>query len=118
METRESRREIGYEAMLAAGRTRWRAGERVRVYRQAGGGGALVEEPEDGSVRDAGVASPGDPTDYDVEYYARLLRESFAARLARAFTPEDFETVFSDPMQPSLFAERIGEVRPILQTIG
>ena len=33
LETRDSRRELSYEAMLASGRTTWSVGERVRVYR-------------------------------------------------------------------------------------
>ena len=35
------------------------------------------------------TAGATDPRDYDVEHYVRVLRENFAARLARAFTPED-----------------------------
>jgi hypothetical protein len=42
--------------------------------------------------------------DYDVEHYVRLLRDSYASRLARAFTAQDFEAVFADPEQPSLFS--------------
>ena len=52
---------------------------------------------------DDGSASTRTARDYDVEHYARLLRDTFAARLARAFTPEDFEAVFADPDQMSLF---------------
>ena len=29
-----------------------------------------------------------DPRDYDVEWYVRLLRETYAARMIRAFTVE------------------------------
>src|SRR5205085_3770705 len=36
--TREGRRELAYEAMLAAGRTTWSAGERARIYRTRTGG--------------------------------------------------------------------------------
>ena len=38
--TRESRRELSYEALLANGRTSWTSGERVRVYRTQSGRGA------------------------------------------------------------------------------
>jgi DNA polymerase I len=44
----------------------------------------------------------------------RLLRETFAARLARALDPEDFAAVFADPQQPSLFGSSLEQARPIL----
>ena len=101
--TRANRKEMAYEALLASGRTRWSAGDRVRVYRAIGGRPALLPENE----ADA-------PHDYDIHHYVRQLRETFAARLARAFTPDDFATLFSDPDQPSLFAPPIESIRPIL----
>ena len=52
--------------------------------------------------------------DYDTGYYVRLLRETFASRLARAFTPDDFARVFADPGQPSLFDRDISAIRPVL----
>ncbi|MEP6864391.1 MAG: DNA polymerase domain-containing protein [Deltaproteobacteria bacterium] len=100
---REARRELTYEALLAAGRTVWTVGERVRVYRTAGGGAGLIDED---AVDDA--------RDYDVEHYVRLLRETFASRLARAFEPDDFATLFDDPDQLTLFAKPIASIRPIL----
>jgi DNA polymerase elongation subunit (family B) len=107
-ETREKRREFAYEALLASGRTHWRVGERVRVYRTQGGGGAVVPSPDD--------AAPGsaDPRDYDVDHYGRVLRDTFAARLARALTPGDFAVVFGDPDQLSLFTPSTADMRPVL----
>ena len=87
LSTRESRRELPYEAMLAKGRTSWSVGDRIRVYRTKSGSGGVIEEAEGESV-----ATGKDARDYDVEHYARLLRETFAARLVRAFTPADYET--------------------------
>jgi hypothetical protein len=55
-----------------------------------------------------------DPRDYDVEYYVRLLRETFAARLARALEPEVFAEVFADPRQLGLFTRSLELARPIL----
>src|SRR5260370_337748 len=60
--SRESRRELQYEAMLASGSKTWRAGDRVRVYRARGGIGGVVAEPGE-----SGAAHP-DPRDYDVEW--------------------------------------------------
>jgi DNA polymerase elongation subunit (family B) len=112
LETREERRELPYEAMLAAGRRRWSTGERVRVYRTRTSAG-VVEEPDEDEEAIAGE----DPRDYDVRHYARVLREIFAARLERAFTPEDFAAVFADPGQLSLFAPAIESVRPVLNEV-
>ena len=113
LETRDTRRELTYEAMLASGRTRWSVGERVRVYRTSGGYGRVVEELGDS-------ATSGEDTnrrDYAVDHYVRLLRDTFAARLARAFTPADFATVFADPDQPSLFPAVPEPIRTILTTL-
>jgi DNA polymerase elongation subunit (family B) len=107
-ETRDARRELAYEALLASGRTAWRVGERVRVYRTQGGGAAVVPSADDAP------SAADDPRDYDVEHYARVLRASFAVRLARALAPDDFETVFASPDQLSLFAPPTGAMRPVL----
>jgi DNA polymerase I len=108
-ETRETRRELPYEAMLASGRTHWRAGERVRVYRTRAGTGAVAPSTDEDP-------SAHDPRDYDVEHYARVLRDNFAARLARALTPADFAVVFAAPDQLSLFTPSTESIRPILDT--
>ncbi len=109
--TRESRRELAYEALLSSGRAGWHVGERVRVYRTTGGAAALVEETEHADPH------AHDRRDYDVEHYARVLRSNYASRLARAFTPEDLETLLADPIQPSLFAASALEVRTILREV-
>ncbi len=44
----------------------------------------------------------------------RILREMYAARLARAFTAEDFATVFAEPDQLSLFPASIGSIHSVL----
>jgi DNA polymerase elongation subunit (family B) len=106
---RRSRREAAYEAMLQAGRDHWEVGTQVKVYRAARGKLALLQE---GSDEDPGQDETA--RDYDVSYYVRLLRETFAARLARAFSSEDFATLTGDPEQPSLFAPPIESIRPLL----
>jgi DNA polymerase elongation subunit (family B) len=109
-ESRDKRHEFAYEAVLASGRTAWRAGERVRVYRTQNGAGAVVA-----STREEAALAP-DPRDYDVDHYARVLRDTFAARLARALAPADFAAVFASPDQLSLFAPSTAEMRPVLDT--
>ena len=100
---REHRREAMYEAMLASGRDDWRVGERVRVYR-ARAGWTIVPEDED-------------PRDYVIEHYVRGLRVNYASRLARALTIDDFESLFEDPDQPSLFPVDFARLRPILTSL-
>lgn len=116
---RVRRRELSYEAMLAAGRSTWAVGTRVRIYRATQGRAGLVPTPDSDELEEGGAvgrvgAAEEDPRDYDAEFYVRLLRQTFASRLARALSPEDFAAVFADPGQPSLFAPSLAQVRPIL----
>lgn len=110
--TRETRRELPYEAMLARGRTSWSIGDRIRVYRQRSGAGGVIEESDDES------AAPESSLlrDYDGDHYARVLRETYAARLERAFTPGDYEALFADPDQASLFTPPIAAIRTLLHS--
>lgn len=108
---RGARRELAYEALLAAGRSEWRPGDRVHVYRDQWGRARLApDESSTGPQRD--------PRDYDVDHYQRLLRETFAARLARGLSPEDFAAVFADVEQQHLFARSLEAARPVLTTTG
>jgi DNA polymerase elongation subunit (family B) len=104
--SRTTRRESAYEALLAAGQATWRVGDRVRVYRKQNGEGAAVASSDD--------APTPDPRDYDVDHYVRLLRSTYAERLARAFAPEDFGVVFADADQLTMFSPPIQAIRPIL----
>ncbi|HEX4453251.1 MAG TPA: DNA polymerase domain-containing protein [Kofleriaceae bacterium] len=110
-QTRESRRELSYEAMLAAGRTTWSAGDRVHVYRAvAERSGVLAERSDVPDLDD-------DRRDYDIEHYVRVLHDTYASRLARAFEPDDFAALFDDPDQLLLFAKPVSTIRPILRAI-
>ena len=112
LDSREQRRELPYEAMLASGRGSWSAGDRVRVYRTRTGDGAVVDESDDVGSSPEAV----ERRDYDIEHYVRVLRDTFAVRLARAFTAYDFSSVFADPDQPSLFSEPLDSVRTVLRS--
>ena len=109
-DSRETRRELTYEALLASGRTGWSIGDRIRVYRTKSGSGGVIEEPEDG----AAAIQNSSLRDYDVDHYARVLRETYAARLVSAFTPEDYEALLADPEQLSLFMPPIATLRTVL----
>jgi hypothetical protein len=118
-------------------------GDRVRVYRATGGrpvlwlggdaGGKDADEAASGGHLTTDPASTRealegdrhgddlrsrDPRNYDVTYYARQLRDTFATRLVRAFTADDFERVFADPEQPSLFDTSLAGTRPILTVLA
>ena len=106
------RRELPYEAMLASGRDgveRRRSRSRVSHGRRARRASCDPDET---------WTETTEPRDYDVEHYVRLLRETFAARLARAFTPADFDAVFADPDQLSLLPPSFETMRPILTRLG
>ena len=107
--TRAKRREIPYEALLSAGRTSWSVGDRIRVYRKQNGEYGLLTLHEDESA-------DKDPRDYSVDHYVRLLHTTYAQRMARAFTPLDFTTVFADADQFSIFQPSIESVRTVLTT--
>ena len=111
--SRARHRELSYEALLGNGRNEWFKGERIRVYRARRGRAGLLPDDEE---QTASLAN--DPRDYDVGFYLRVLRDTFAARLARAFTAEDFAAVFEDPEQPSLFSRSIASIRPILTELS
>ncbi|MEP7272198.1 MAG: DNA polymerase domain-containing protein, partial [Acidobacteriota bacterium] len=111
LESRKQRRELPYEALLANLRQSWSVGERIRVYRTQVGEGGIVTDTDDGVE----PTSVGDRRDYDVEYYIRVLRDTYAARLARAFSVHDFSVVFSNPDQPSLFAPSLESILPVLR---
>jgi DNA polymerase elongation subunit (family B) len=114
LQTRATRREFAYEAMLASGRDRWSAGERVRVYRNVNGAGGVVDEFDGEATLD----DANDRRDYDIGHYTRVLRDNFASRLVRAFAPDDFATVFAEPGQLPLFAPQLARIVPILDASG
>ena len=47
-----------------------------------------------------------------------MLRDTFAARLARAFAPADFAAVFADPDQLDLFARPLAAIAPVLTDLA
>jgi DNA polymerase I len=110
LQSRDRRRELPYEAMLASGRETWSVGDRVRVYRTKTGAGGVVEELEEEGF---GIRRT-DPRDYDVTHYARLLHDTYAVRMARAFTPNDYAVVFADPGQMSLFTPAVSSIHTVL----
>ncbi len=138
--SRAGHAEPQYEALLAAGRTRWYPGERVRFYRTSSGNFAWLpdeaeeapvdtgweeeEEGAPGSVQDSGAIasvpvakspaseSIADRRDYDVEHYLRVLVTSYAARLRKAFSPADFAQIFRQDGQAGLFDLAIEEIQP------
>jgi DNA polymerase elongation subunit (family B) len=125
--------EQAYEALLAAGRTKWVPGERVRFYRAVGGASVWIpDESEDISFEEGGEAEGKagghklnetplpkhagdrkDRRDYDVEHYLRVLVTSYASRLRKAYAAEDFEQLFRIDEQLGLFDRPIEHIQPI-----
>jgi DNA polymerase, archaea type len=131
--SREGHSEQAYEALLAAGRTTWTPGERVRFYRSLSGLSVWVpDESEEiiiGDARATGSKEDGhEPSvgllthnsteiksrrDYDVEHYLRVLVTSYATRLRKAYAPEDFEQLFRIDEQLGLFDRPVEDIQPI-----
>jgi DNA polymerase elongation subunit (family B) len=115
--SRQRLREPQYEALLAAGRTVWGVGERVRVYRAQHG--TMVWLPDDHQLDSTGenVASrrmhSDEQRDYDVEHYIRVLQTSYARRLQKAFTSDAFAQVFRVDGQAGLWDLPLDQIEPI-----
>jgi DNA polymerase, archaea type len=117
--SRRERQELPYEALLLHGHGHWTVGERVYVYRRTLGRAGLWQEELDDETEDADPsASARDARDYDVEHYVRLLRNTFASRLARGLCAEDFEAIVADPDRPSLFERSLAGAQPVLSVLS
>lgn len=120
--SRAKHTEAQYEALLAAGRTQWHVGEKVRFYRAQHGVAVWIpdeaddisplassEEMTGSEHRDK--ASPEQKTlpplaerrDYDINHYLQVLFDSYAERLRVAFEPADFLQLFRLDRQLGLF---------------
>ncbi len=128
--TRVGHTEQAYEALLAAGRTKWTPGERVRFYRALGGESVwLPDENEEITFGEAeeSEASAGERErnmtihpdevknrrDYDLDHYRRVLVTSYASRLRKAYATEDFEQLFRIDEQLGLFDRPIEHIHPL-----
>src|SRR5579875_2287100 len=130
---RATHTEQAYEALLAAGRAKWVAGERVRFYRTMNGNLVWIPDEreevtfdsEDGiTIGDDGKPSEAEKKsshaddvanrrDYDVEHYLRVLVTSYASRLRKAYTGADFEQLFRLDDQLGLFDRPIEDIQPV-----
>jgi DNA polymerase elongation subunit (family B) len=136
--SRVGHREAAYEALLAAGRTEWTPGERVRCYRAPGNTYVwLPDETEDVTYDDeqhqaideqanaSDLAQPDrslassharalveDRRDYDVDHYLQVLVTSYAGRLRKAFAPGDFAQIFRADLQLGMFDQPIDGIQP------
>jgi DNA polymerase elongation subunit (family B) len=126
--SRKRAREASYEALLTAGRTSWQVGERVRFYKAADGrvvwlpdarddlSGATGEEDE-ADEEQGGLAgeeprdSPVERNDFDVAHYLQVLLTSYAGRLRKAFSREDFDQLFRPDTQLGLFDRPIEAIQ-------
>ncbi len=120
MASRVTHPEPQYEALLAAGRTNWYPGERVRFYRARGKNYVwLPEENTEASINqpweqevNTDKTNTAHSQDYDVEHYLQVLVTSYAARLRKAFLADDFEQLFRLDGQSGLFDRPIEHIQP------
>jgi DNA polymerase elongation subunit (family B) len=130
---RSEHAEQAYEALLAAGRTTWTPGERVRFYRSISGLSVWVPDESEEIIIGNGqgegakeeerkpnetllTLNPVDAKtrrDYNVEHYLRVLVTSYASRLRKAYTTEDFEQLFRVDEQLGLFDRPIEQIQPL-----
>jgi DNA polymerase, archaea type len=130
---RSKHAEQAYEALLAAGRTTWTPGERIRFYRSLSGLTVWVpdesEEIAFGDGQEAGAKEDGRKAneallpflpddvesrrDYDVEHYLRVLVTSYASRLRKAYATGDFEQLFRVDEQLGLFDRPVEQIQPL-----
>jgi DNA polymerase elongation subunit (family B) len=111
---RGTQREAAYEALLAAGRTQWSPGERVRCYRAQDGGYVWLPDETDEPPGDVPHAPDLDERrDYDVDQYLQTLVTSYAGRLKKAFAPEDFQQLFRTSRQHGMFDKPLDEIQPL-----
>jgi len=104
-------REAPYEALLTAGRTAWRVGERVRFYRAVNG--TSVWLPATTENAQAGTDGGGAVLPrYDVAHYVAVLHTAYVSRLRKAFTPDQYAQLFCSSGQLGLFDEPVENVRP------
>jgi DNA polymerase elongation subunit (family B) len=126
--SRARMREAPYEALLAAGRTKWYVGERVRFYKAMGGSVVWLPDPSDDLSSATGDESQDDQPelplaeargqsadlhDYDVAHYLQVLLNSYAGRLRKAFAPEDFQQLFRVDAQLGLFDRPLHAIEPL-----
>jgi DNA polymerase, archaea type len=131
-DTRTGHVEQAYEALLAANRTKWTPGERVRFYRVPGGASVWIpDETEAISFNEGNAEESGANTrdasnlrlpvgadvqyrcDYDIEHYLRVLVTSYASRLRKAYATEDFEQLFRSDEQIGLFDRPVEQIQPL-----
>lgn len=109
--SRGALREQQYEALLAAGRTQWAVGERVRVYRADNGTSVWLPDETETDVPGA-FREANERRDYDIEHYLQLLVNSYASRLKKAFAAEDWAQLFRLDGQISLFDKPEDQITP------
>jgi DNA polymerase I len=110
--SRATHRELPYEALLAAGRTTWTVGERVRCYRAQDGQAVWLPDSSDEAPADQAGTPLDQRRDYDVDHYLQVLVSSYASRLRKAFAPQDFEQLFRLSAQLGLFDCAIETIQP------
>ncbi len=72
----------------------------------------LLNHSSDTNTSASPRASIADRRDYDVDHYIQVLITSYAARLRKAFSSEDFAQLFRLESQPGLFDQPVDSIQP------
>ncbi|WP_407572726.1 3'-5' exonuclease [Deinococcus altitudinis] len=97
LQTRGSRQEAVYEALIRSGET-WKSGDRFTLYKCVGAGLTVLGEAEG--------------CNYDVPFYAQQLLNGYASRLKKGLSHADFQQLFAQT-QGGLFDAPLGEIGSI-----
>jgi DNA polymerase, archaea type len=95
------RKEATYEAMLASNKNTWRQGERVRIYKAHGGQWLVLDDEQRNQPA------------YDIHHYIQVLRDAYTERLKKAFSKEDFDSIFRLE-QEGLFDTPLGDIKTLM----
>lgn len=124
-DSRSRLREAPYEALLGAGRTAWRVGNRIRFYKASDGTPTLLPDTTDEFSSDTGNEEGDEsqaqgteesraryiaPRDYDISHYLGVFLTTYVSRLRKAFTPEDFNQLFRLDDQLGMFDASVEDI--------
>jgi DNA polymerase, archaea type len=95
------RKEATYEALLASNILTWKQGERIKIYKSRGGQWLVLDSEQKNQY------------EYDSHHYIQVLRDAYTERLKKAFSKEDFDSIFRLE-QEGLFDTPLGSIKTLM----
>jgi DNA polymerase I len=102
LRTRASRQDAVYEALMRSQRS-WKSGDRITLYKCAGAGLRVLDEP--------------DGCNYDAAFYVGQLLSGYASRLKKGLSHTDFQQLFAQE-QVGLFDAPLEEIRAVWKRVS